>query len=125
MISSHLISPVLPLSLINRGVHLTDLTFIDENPDYVELPLHAKNNSNNNNNTNNSNSIPLINFAKRKLIYTVISQLQQIQQSPYNLQPVYQIASFLKRLSQLDEQTLYRLSLEREPRKAKISDIMQ
>ncbi len=49
-----------------RGVYLTDLTFIDENPNNLE---------------------GLINFMKRKLIYNVISKIQQYQQLSYSLQP--------------------------------------
>lgn len=93
---------------IFRGVHLTDLTFIDENPDF----LHGPNNS------------QLINFSKRKLIYSVISQIQQLQQHAYNLHPVYQIAYYLTRGMRIsDDQTMYQLSLQREPRKAKLSEI--
>jgi hypothetical protein len=89
------------------GVHLTDLVYIDENPDTI--PYKDK---------------QLINFAKRKLVYGVISQLQRLQQTPYNIQPVHQIVVLLKKLPCLDEATLYRKSLEREPRKAKLQDIL-
>lgn len=42
----------------NRGIHLTDLVFIDENPDYI-----------------NYKGNQLINFKKRKSIYYIISQV--------------------------------------------------
>jgi hypothetical protein len=93
--------------MCRRGVFLTDLTFIDENPDYMTY-----------------NNKMLINFAKRKLVYSVISQVQHYQQTHYNLQPVHQIASFLKILPFMDDQMMYRKSLEREPRKAKINEIV-
>eukprot|EP01102_Stenamoeba_stenopodia_P019471 TRINITY_DN7366_c0_g1_i1.p1 TRINITY_DN7366_c0_g1~~TRINITY_DN7366_c0_g1_i1.p1 ORF type:complete len:301 (+),score=63.93 TRINITY_DN7366_c0_g1_i1:62-964(+) len=84
------------------GVYLTDLVFIDENPDYIS---------------------GLINFAKRRLVNTVISKFQQYQQVPYNLQPVYQIISLLRKLPVMDEKELYVVSLSREPRKAQRHEI--
>ena len=85
-----------------RGVYLTDLTFIDENPDTVN---------------------GMINFTKRRLVYSVISKIQQYQQTPYNIQPVDQIIQQLLQVSILDDTTLYNLSLKREPRKAERSEI--
>ena len=41
----------------------------------------------------------LINFAKRKLVFSVIDKVKQYQQQSYNLQPVYQIASMFRRWS--------------------------
>lgn len=82
------------------------MVFIDENPDTVP-----------------HNNVDLINFSKRKLIHNVISGLQRLQQTSYNLRPVYQIVAFLKKLPSVDDQTLYQKSLAREPRKAKIQDI--
>merc|ERR1712137_1211 len=84
------------------GVYLTDLTFIDENPDTVN---------------------GMINFTKRRLVYSVISKIQQYQQTHYNLQPVDQIIQQLLHVSILDETSLYNLSLKREPRKAERSEI--
>eukprot|EP00727_Mastigamoeba_balamuthi_P014357 m51a1_g9546 putative ras guanine nucleotide exchange factor (619) ;mRNA; f:859604-861913 len=85
------------------GVHLTDLTFVDENPD----------------NTNG-----LINFGKRNFVYNIISNVLQYQNRPYNLQPVHQIIQFLKRVPTKDEQELYTLSLKREPRGAPRTSIV-
>ena len=84
------------LMIIISGVYLTDLTFIDENPDTVN---------------------GMINFTKRRLVYSVISKIQQYQQTHYNLQPVDQIIHQLLSVSILDDNTLYGLSLKREPRK--------
>lgn len=84
------------------GVYLTDLTFIDENPNNLK---------------------GLVNFFKRKLIYNVISKVQQYQNTFYNLQPVWQIQRLLMKLPTLDEDTMHRLSLKREPRKAERADI--
>jgi son of sevenless len=83
-------------------VYLTDLTFIDENADGVN---------------------GLINFAKRKMIYNVISKIIQYQQTHYNLQPIDQIIQQLLKVPILDETTLYNLSLKREPRKAERHEI--
>jgi hypothetical protein len=84
------------------GVYLTDLTFIDENPDNIG---------------------GLINFFKRRMIYNVISKIQQYQNTHYNLQPVWQIQKQLQALPTLDEQTMHTLSLKREPRHAERSEI--
>jgi hypothetical protein len=59
---------------VHRGVHLTDLTFIEDG----NMDLTGG----------------LINFSKRKLVYTVISQVKQYQYPAYNLQPVYQVILF-------------------------------
>ena len=79
------------------------MTFIDENPDTVN---------------------GLINFTKRRLIYSVISKIQQYQQTHYNLQPVDQIIQELLKVNTLDETTLYNMSLKREPRNADRSEIV-
>lgn len=86
---------------------MSDLTFIGENLNYI---IH--------------NGRQLINFSKRKLEYSVISKLQIYQQIPYNFYPVYQISNFIEKSMILDEPSLYAESLEREPRKAKISDLI-
>ena len=86
------------------GLLLTDLTFIDENPNNVDN---------------------LINWTKRKLIFDAIQKVLQFQDVPYNYLPVHQIQSFLK--NQLDkpfqESECYRISLLREPRKAERHEI--
>ncbi|PRP86068.1 aimless RasGEF [Planoprotostelium fungivorum] len=97
-------SPAIPY----LGVHLTDLTFMEENPDCIEVE-----------------GVKMINFAKRKLIYAVISLLQTYQQTPYHFATVHQITSYLKKGTTLDEPTLYRMSLDREPRKSRLADIQQ
>lgn len=84
------------------GVCLTDLTFVDENPDTVR---------------------GLINFSKRSLVYNIISVVQQRQRNPYNLQPVQQILNLLRKVSFKDEQEQYQLSLKREPRSASRANI--
>eukprot|EP00026_Physarum_polycephalum_P002714 Phypoly_transcript_02722.p1 GENE.Phypoly_transcript_02722~~Phypoly_transcript_02722.p1 ORF type:complete len:821 (+),score=152.14 Phypoly_transcript_02722:35-2497(+) len=101
-----LLSNANPPCIPYLGVYLTDLTFIDDgNPDTIN---------------------GLINFAKRKLVYTVIDKVKQYQQSPYNLQPVYQIASLLVSLvwEHMDEDKQFKISLLREPRNAERSEIL-
>jgi len=62
------------------GVYLTDLTFLDlGNPDY--LP-----------------ETHLINFEKRRKVFTLVREIQRYQETPYALQPVPQIQEFMKRL---------------------------
>eukprot|EP01105_Mastigella_eilhardi_P020099 TRINITY_DN4769_c0_g1_i2.p1 TRINITY_DN4769_c0_g1~~TRINITY_DN4769_c0_g1_i2.p1 ORF type:complete len:848 (+),score=226.97 TRINITY_DN4769_c0_g1_i2:245-2545(+) len=92
-----------PPCLPYLGVHLTDLTFVDENPDIIN---------------------GLNNFAKRNLIFQTISLVQQYQQRSYNLQPVYQIQQYLRQPHTKDEAELYKISLKREPRGASRQDIL-
>jgi len=93
------------------GVYLTDLTFMDENSD--NIPIKTLN-----------GPVNLINFAKRKMVYNVISLVQQYQNTTYNLQPVHQIMNFLTKLPNMTEQELYMLSLKREPRKAQRGEVV-
>jgi hypothetical protein len=60
-------------NIFNSGVVLSDLTFIEEsNPDFSHGGL--------------------INFAKSRLIYKIISQIQIYQNVPYTFVSVYQIS---------------------------------
>jgi hypothetical protein len=53
------------------GVHLSDLTFIEDgNPDAIR---------------------GLINFTKRRFLFRVISEISRYQQNAYNLHPVPQV----------------------------------
>ena len=93
-----------PPTLPYLGVYLTDLTFIEDgNPDYIN---------------------GLINFKKRRLIYGVISRIQQYQQLQYNFYPVHQIQEFLLRSPKLDENSQWELSLLREPRKTERNELL-
>ena len=86
-----------------RGTYLTDLTFIEDgNPDYIQ---------------------GLINYRKRELVYSVIREIQQYQQESYTFELV-NIAHFLTELASNDENSLYDLSLLREPRNATIEQIV-
>jgi len=77
------------------GTYLTDITFIEDgNPDYVQ---------------------GLINYRKRELVYSVIREIQQYQQQSYTY-GIVNIAHFLTELPSNDENYLYDLSLQREPR---------
>jgi len=78
------------------GIHLTDLTFIEEG----NKDMHGH----------------LINFAKRRLLYQTISGLQNFQQTGYNLQPVRQIQDIIANLKAGEVKDLFKLSLMREPR---------
>lgn len=98
--------PVVPY----LGIYQTDITFIEDgNPDWVTADTGRD----------------LINYAKRKLVYNVIQEVQQYQQKPYNLQPVYQIQALIEQgfKEVLDDENLYQLSLQREKRGADRNDI--
>jgi hypothetical protein len=82
------------------GTTLCDLTFMEDgNPDFAD------------------EAETLINMEKRRLVANSIGQIKQYQNSAFNKlavrDPPY---SFLVELPSLSEQTLYALSLEREPR---------
>lgn len=86
------------------GVHLSDLTFIEDgNPDTI----HG-----------------LINFTKRRFLFRVISEISRYQQNPYNLHPVPQIQTLISNLSIKNDEELFELSLQREPRDAERKDIL-
>ncbi len=87
-------SPCIPFV----GVTLTDLTFIEDG--------------------NKNNTGHLINFHKRQLVGNQIQMIQQHQQSAFNLAEVYQIQTLLKNLKTVDENELWRMSKEREPKGA-------
>ena len=90
--------PVLPY----LGVYLTDLTFVDENSDFVD---------------------GLVNFSKRMLIFNIIHQISVRQNSPYNIQPVQQIIERLSRIQILDDKEFFQRSLRLEPRGASRANI--
>lgn len=97
----HLANPPL---LPYLGVYLTDLTFIEDgNPDYVN-GLH--------------------NFKKRELIYNVIAEIGRYQTLGYNSSTVPNVLHYLSELPSNDDDTLYELSLLREPRGADKSEIV-
>ena len=80
-----------------RGTYLTDITFIEDgNPDF---------------------QLGLINYRKRELIHSVIQEIQQYQQKSYTFEFVDGIAHYLTELPCNEEDDLYSLSIEREPRK--------
>jgi len=87
-------TPVLPY----LGVYLTDLTFIEDgNKDMMD---------------------GLINFRKRQLIYGIIADIQMYQQTRYFINPNPIILAIIHSLPFKDEDSLYRVSLIREPRGA-------
>jgi len=85
--------PVLPY----LGVYLTDLTFVDENSDFVN---------------------GLINYSKRVLLYGIVNLIRQRQDKQYNLQPVQQIITKLMQLTMVDDSGFFKKSLDMEPRGA-------
>ncbi|ORY03599.1 ras GEF [Basidiobolus meristosporus CBS 931.73] len=83
------------------GLYLTDLTFVEDgNPDHV--PNHPH----------------LINIAKRAKCAEVIREIQQYQNSPYNLTTVPELQAFIwQALREPNgERDLYNMSLHMEPK---------
>eukprot|EP01129_Flabellula_baltica_P006757 TRINITY_DN2571_c0_g1_i1.p1 TRINITY_DN2571_c0_g1~~TRINITY_DN2571_c0_g1_i1.p1 ORF type:complete len:654 (+),score=119.58 TRINITY_DN2571_c0_g1_i1:53-2014(+) len=103
------IEHVAPPAVPYLGLFTQDLTFIDDGNDDTYKGL--------------------INWKKRELTGNTIYKIQNLQQSAYNLQSIYQIQHVLYvETEQLDERwrdekELYRASLEIEPRKAKKSQL--
>eukprot|EP00007_Cunea_sp_BSH-02190019_P006845 CAMPEP_0174231344 /NCGR_PEP_ID=MMETSP0417-20130205/1891_1 /TAXON_ID=242541 /ORGANISM="Mayorella sp, Strain BSH-02190019" /LENGTH=1210 /DNA_ID=CAMNT_0015309213 /DNA_START=169 /DNA_END=3801 /DNA_ORIENTATION=+ len=80
------------------GMYLTDLTFMEEGiPDNVG---------------------DLINFSKRWKVAAVIQDIQQYQQAPYHLHKLGVIQDYLTNAQALDNETMYKISLECMPRGA-------
>jgi son of sevenless-like protein len=86
-------------------VFLSDLTFIEQG---------------------NMNTVHhgLINWEKRKLIYSIVSQVRLYQQAPYTFEKNPLIQSFFANFVILDENEMYKKSLLREPRDAPKSALM-
>ena len=59
-------------------------------------------------------------------MFKILKQIEIFQQVPYNLNPVKRIHKWLSNLSAdfQDDEKLYQISLEIEPRNAKKSDIL-
>ena len=86
------------------GVYLKDLTFIEDgNPDTLS---------------------GLINFGKRTLLYKAIADMQQYQLKPYPFRPDPELVALIHDIPKYDENELYNVSLEREPRGADKSSII-
>lgn len=91
--------PIIPY----LGVYLTDLTFTEDgNPDMID---------------------GLINFNKRRLIYRVLSEIEQYQLTPYKIEIQKRILNHLSNLNFCNDEELYNLSLLREPRNSERADI--
>lgn len=68
-----------------------------------------------------------MNFEKLRLICTVILELQQYQQQPYNLTRLPELSDLLQKelaaAAAVEEGVRYQKSLQREPRGAKRDDV--
>lgn len=84
------------------GVYLHDLTFAEENQNFIPDPFDSSRN--------------YINFGKCEVLYNIISQFDLFQQIPYDFPIVEPIHTFLLELPCLSEKDLYNLSLNLEPR---------
>ncbi|GAM25951.1 hypothetical protein SAMD00019534_091260 [Acytostelium subglobosum LB1] len=101
-IMAGMVQPCIPY----LGIHLTDLTFIEQgNQDYLQPEQGATALS------------PLINFKKRELVYQAWSDLSRFQQLPYPFTSEEPINTFLLHFPVLEEKELYELSSLLEPNK--------
>lgn len=78
------------------GIFLTDLIFINENPDKIENGL--------------------INFQKHEMTAKILRKIQTYQQTSYNLISIEFIQEYLQTVAALSDDLLYAQSLEREGR---------
>lgn len=97
------------------GLYLTDLTFVEDgNKDYIQ---HSKTGK------------LLINWSKRKLVYTTIHQIQLYQNTPYNIIPILQIQELIEKKFEtvqiISNDELYNISFLREPKNATIKDLVE
>ncbi|XP_044728082.1 ras-specific guanine nucleotide-releasing factor 1-like [Chrysoperla carnea] len=85
------------------GMYLTDLSFIEEGtPNFTEDGL--------------------LNFSKMRMIAHVIREIRHFQQTPYKIELITKVTNYLLDTSLLlDDDELYRLSLEIEPRTSRLS----
>ena len=72
---------------------------------------------------NTADDPSLINFKKNKNVYSVIQIIQKNQMTPYTFKKNEKVYNYLKSLNGLDTEGLSRVSMLREPRNAKRSDI--
>ena len=64
-----------------------------------------------------------INYSKQKLVYGVISTLQNCQVNSYNFEPIFSIQNFIMKGIEMNDSEVHKLSLEIEPRNAERSQI--
>ncbi|XP_055550871.1 ras-specific guanine nucleotide-releasing factor 2-like isoform X3 [Wyeomyia smithii] len=85
------------------GMYLTDLSFIEEGtPDFTPDRL--------------------LNFSKMRMIAHVIREIRHFQQTPYKIDHIAKVTSYLLDTSLLlDDDELYRKSLQIEPRSSRLS----
>ncbi|XP_062717312.1 ras-specific guanine nucleotide-releasing factor 2-like isoform X5 [Aedes albopictus] len=85
------------------GMYLTDLSFIEEGtPDFTPDGL--------------------LNFSKMRMIAHVIREIRHFQQTPYKVDHIPKVTSYLLDTSLLlDDDELYRKSLQIEPRSSRLS----
>lgn len=96
------------------GIYLTDLTFIEDgNSDFITHQVSSK---------------KLINWAKRKMVYEVISKIQDYQTKTYEFVPVYQVQQIIESALNenfLSDNQIYDLSKKREPIDSQKGDLVQ
>ncbi|XP_048505314.1 ras-specific guanine nucleotide-releasing factor 2-like isoform X3 [Athalia rosae] len=85
------------------GLYLTDLSFIEEGtPNFTEDGL--------------------LNFSKMRMIAHVIREIRHFQQTPYKIELITKVTDYLLDPSLLlEEEEMYRMSLEIEPRTSRLS----
>jgi hypothetical protein len=98
---SHAQAPCIPYI----GIYLRDLTYFEEGGNNAQIDPS------------------LINFKKNKNVYSVIQIIQRNQMTPYPFKKNEKVYNYLKTLNGLDSEGLSRVSMLREPRNAKKSDI--
>jgi hypothetical protein len=66
-----------------------------------------------------------INFKKKKGVFSILEDIQKRQSKAYEMVPEVPLFTMLKNLPlETDDKALYELSVKREPKNAKKSDIL-
>lgn len=101
----------------DSGVFLSDLTFIDENKNFIEAKGRP----------GLPNGTKLINFTKQRMVHSAITKLMRYQNtSTYNttLSRAEPVFTFLYSLPRLNDDALYAMSNELEPRGSDMKSII-
>lgn len=93
------------------GVYLTDLTFIEDgNPDNIKCPTNAEK--------------EIINFQKRDMVYNILQQILDFQQTPFPFSILEPIHTLLTEFPHESERELFALSILHEPRNVDAKSVL-
>ena len=83
------------------GGFLTELTFLDESPDFLDKEKK------------------IINANKIKIMSNILRQISYFQQFSYDISPVVSVQGYFRGIQALNEKQIFELSLKAEPKETK------